>query len=107
MRKDWRQGLRPVNMRIAATNMKAAPHYPDLVQTILGKFPKLEECFGLVQKKGVKSRAFSRNFNVLKEGKLEFKGRWVVGDITPDKKFNLLPAFDWTRELLEEELVVA
>lgn len=106
MRKDWKQGLR-------INNMMSADNYPiggfkGLKDAILGKFPSLSTAATAVNGGSKDSVAFSRNFAVHKGGNVVFKGRLVVGKVTPDREnVTLEDKYSWVKEILNEDLGVA
>lgn len=107
MRQDWRQGLRNRTMRHNHADAQDPPANKFLEACILGQYPSLGDCFSIFRRRvATVSVAFSRNFAVLQNATLQYKGRWIVGDINPKGNYNLLPKFDWVRENLEEDLAV-
>lgn len=132
-RQDWRQGLRQNTIRVTSLKQNVAPpipalddapiarpraaprlerafaiNYTDLVPTIMGTYPKVDEVFDKFKaKKNMSSHAFSRNFAITRLGDLIFKGVFSVGKISPKKDYELERKYDFVRELLEEELIAA
>jgi hypothetical protein len=111
MRKDWRQGMRIINITdINGTNPHSMP-YKVIGQTIIGKYPSFDRCIAALNRK-VKppnSIAFSRDFAIhLEGGLIEYKGMIKVGkvdlsngDVTIDSKSS------WVAEAFVESMETA
>lgn len=112
MRRDWKQGLRQASIR-DITGSTVSIGNADLAAVIKGTYPKLADCFKKNNNpfdEPIKStmRAFSRNFAMdSRDSGLWYKGKWVVGEITKEKNYKLVPQFDWVRDILDEELDAA
>lgn len=76
MRRDWRQGLRMLNLVDAQGAQPRLVSYSSIGHTILGKFPSFKETLSMLSTKtrAPKSVAFHRDFAVDVEGKMEYKG---------------------------------
>jgi hypothetical protein len=110
MRKDWKQGLRAVNIRLLRLN-KTYPvdgylHFNLLANTILGVYPSLKDAVNMMKKEGWSEVAFSRYFAIDKFSNIHYKGEFKVGLLTDlaKKQFTLEEKFFWVRESLEEAL---
>jgi len=102
MRRDWKQGLRQNNICfVGAEGFYDMPWY-DIQKTILGEYPKPLDAIDQVTRGRLKSVAFSRDFSVDNQRRLNYKGRHVVG--TYDKMFTLSPKYNYLNEYLQETL---
>lgn len=107
MRKDWRQGLRMLNMIDSnGLNPRNVP-MKSVVNTIMNKFPKIQTCLDNLNssKKTIFSMAFHKDFSIYKEGALEYKGIIPVGVIDMNNGSLLIyDQYNWVREALDEAM---
>lgn len=102
MRRDWRQGLRQLSTN-TSTNQRIEIPFVSLGKCIENIYPSFEEAIEKVKNYEVYEKAFSRNFSIIKELVLKYKGRFEVGKVEAGGYF-LEPKFEWVRESLEEEM---
>lgn len=106
MRRDWRQGLRMLNIVDAeGMNPRLIP-YRTIAQTIMGSFPSFKSCLDRINgKERIEEMAFNRDFAINREGKLRYKGLFSVGTIDMTNGNVLIgDNFNWVREALEEQM---
>lgn len=103
MRRDWKQGLRTLNMVDPNGNNVRGIRWERVVSTILNKFPTFDKCLEVVNSPltGIVSRAYARDFSVRKET-LEYKGLLEVGFINSDNgSVTLKNNMSWVREAFD------
>jgi hypothetical protein len=109
MRRDWRQGLRMLNIVDAeGMNPRLIP-YRTIAQTIMGSFPSFKSCLDrLNSKEKIEEMAFNRDFAVNREGDMKYKSLFTIGKVDMTNG-NLLIGdnFNWVREALEEQMEAA
>lgn len=83
MRRDWRQGLRMLNLVDAEGAQPRLVSYASIGQTILGKFPSFKLSLEMLSTKSLKNKsiAFHRDFAIDCEGLMEYKGTFAAGKI--------------------------
>jgi len=89
MRQDWRQGLRRENYTFLGDMGWDELPEKELRNTILGKYPSLEEAKAITIKNNKASVAFSRNF-ALGGNNLYYKTRVVGTNMMLSPKFSYL-----------------
>lgn len=102
MRRDWRQGLRPLNM--VPHDMHINPElipFPDIGRTIKGNYKSFDECRKAVEG-GAKSIAWHRDWAVGHALNVFYRGR-RVGRVV-DARVILNEGYEYLREALEEAL---
>lgn len=107
MRRDWRQGLRMLNLITPSGESPRLIPFRTIAQTIIGSFPSLKTTLNTISMKDTKtvSMAFTREFALVKN-QLEYKGMFMVGEVNLDNgNIKVNDKFGWVRESLEESLV--
>ena len=108
MRRDWRQGLRMLNLVDAEGAQPRLVSYASIGQTILGKFPSFKETLGMLSSKGrypIKSLAFHRDFAIDVEGKMEYKGFVDAARINMDNgSVTMNDNTNWLAEAFDEAM---
>lgn len=102
-RQDWKQGLRQATMYSSAVHPEEIT-LPDLGRTIEGLFPNLFSVMKTIRKGEVSSMAFHREWAVMKNNRVLYKGNYDVGTIDEMNNINLTGNFDWLSESLEEAI---
>lgn len=103
MRRDWRQGLRMLNLVDSQGQNPRLIGFKAIAQTIMNKFPSFKNVLAAVSSEDVNSMAFHRDFSVYHNGGLEYKGTFKVGKIDLNNG-NVLIEKDWVREAFDEAL---
>jgi hypothetical protein len=104
MRKDWRQGLRMLNIVDAEGSNPRLISYRSMAQTMMGKFPTFKSTLNTLSKGYEQlSLAFHKDFSIKKEGGLEYKGIFNIGSVNMDNG-NVLIEQSWVREAFEEAM---
>jgi hypothetical protein len=103
MREDWKQGLRDRNIT-TADGFNNELSYKQIGHTIMGNFPKFSKVL-----EGVCSNAFcmafDRDFVVTREGKIGYKGSFIIGKVDLiSGSINIDDSFSWVREAFEEAM---
>jgi hypothetical protein len=105
MRQDWKQGLRDKNTT-SCDGFGNELSYGIIARTILGEYPRFSTC---LEKVGthpmVQAMAFSRDFAIVKNGSLTYKGLFNVGSVIFDTgAVNITDSFSWVREAFSESM---
>jgi len=106
MRRDWRQGLRMLNIMVPNGGQPRAIPYRTIANTIIGKYPTFNSALDKLNKTTNSSRAlaFCRDFAMTRE-KLCYKGVFDVGSVNMDNgNIEINRKFDWVREALEQNM---
>lgn len=103
MRRDWRQGLRYINLVDVSGRQYNGIGYGVFVDTIMNNYPTFENALSKLT--NCTSIAFNRDFAISKTGDIEYKGVLVVANYNErDKAFTIHKG--WVREALDEALGV-
>lgn len=119
LRNDWKQGLRPKNMRftfLKPNNLeidndellrRELPNEP-IGKTIEGIYPSYVDAVKAITNPGkrLQSIAYDRNFALGIDGSIFHKGQYNVGTMidAAHRIFRLKDEFWWAKEALEETL---
>lgn len=109
MRRDWRQGLRMLNIvDVDGASPRGIP-YHTIAQTIMGNFPTFKSSLDRLNGKDKIQRiAFSRDFSVDLTGILTYKGMIDVGNVDMNNGSILInDNCNWIGEALDESLEAA
>lgn len=107
MRRDWRQGLRMMNMFDPDGANPRQLGWKAVAETIVGKFPSFSNTIGRLQSNPERSSkiAFNRDFSLDNKGVIEYKGMFKIGEVGLDNRFvTIADKFSWTREAFEEAM---
>jgi len=119
LRNDWKQGLRPKNMRYSLSKPNNGEiEEEDLLRrelpndvigkTIEGIYPSYDDVVRAIANPGKKlqSMAYDRNFAIGVDGSIFHKGKYTVGTMIDAARrvFRLKDEFWWAKEALEETL---
>jgi hypothetical protein len=107
MRKDWRQGLRLLNV-VGPDGDRPPVPLKTIGETIVGNFPSFKSCLDkLNTKKVLKSVAFCRDFSVSTE-EIQYKGVFPIGKVDMENgNIHINDGMSWIREALDEALEIA
>ena len=109
-RNDWKQGVRAANlMGLSSSSVNLNINSVDFVNTVLNKFPSIENCMEYIECGECDSRAFNRRFSLgtlVKEGFSLFYKNYRIGYLDPmrAKSYTLDKECFYLKELLEESL---
>lgn len=106
MRRDWRQGLRMLNIvDVEGAQPRMIP-YHTIAHTILGKYPSFKSCLDrLSSKDKILKMAYCRDFSINNEGVLIYKGLFEVGKIDMiNGAITILPEYNWVGEAFDESM---
>ena len=109
MRRDWRQGLRMLNIVDSeGANPRNIP-YRTIAHTIMGRFPSFVSTLERLNSKDkIVRMAFSRDFSVTNKGSLTYKGLLDVGTVNMENGSILInDNCNWIGEALDESLEAA
>lgn len=107
MRKDWRQGLRMLNVVDAEGMNPRLISYRNMAQTMMGKFPSFKSTLETLNRAdNYLSQAFHRDFSIKRGGDLEYKGIFNVGNVDMSNGSVLIEK-NWVREAFEEAMETA
>ena len=106
MRKDWRQGLRLLNV-VGPDGDRPPVPLKTIAETIIGNFPSFKSCLDkLNSKKTIKSMAFCRDFSVSTE-EIQYKGVFPIGKVDMENgNIHINDGMSWIREALDEALEI-
>lgn len=102
MRRDWRQGLRMLNIVDAEGANPRLISYRSIAQTILGNYPSFRSSLEKINN-GVMQVAFNRDFAVHHTGTLHYKGIFHVGGVNMNNG-NVTLEQGWVQEAFEEAM---
>ena len=107
MRKDWRQGLRLLNV-VGPDGDRPPVPLKTIAETIVGNFPTFKSCLEkLNTKKTIKNIAFCRDFSVSTE-EIQYKGMFPIGKVDMENgNIHINDGMSWIREALDEALEIA
>ena len=107
MRKDWRQGLRLLNV-VGPDGDRPPVPLKTIGETIVGNFPSFKSCLDkLNTKKVIKSIAFCRDFSVSTD-EIQYKGVFSIGKVDMENgNIHINDDMSWIREALDEALEIA
>lgn len=107
MRKDWRQGLRLLNIVLPDGDRPPVP-LKTVGETIMGNFPSFKSCLDkLNSKKTIKAMAFCRDFSVSTQ-EIQYKGMFPIGKVDMENgNIHINDGMSWIREALDEALEIA
>lgn len=106
MRRDWRQGLRMLNIVDSeGANPRGIP-YHTIAHTIMGNYPTFKSTLERLNSRDkILRMAFCRDFSITKEGDLTYKGLIDVGNVNMDNGSILInDNCNWVGEALDESL---
>lgn len=109
-RNDWKQGVRAANLiGLSGSSSQLNINSVDFVNTVLNKYPSIENCMEYIECGECDSRAFNRRFSLgllLKEGFSLFYKEYKIGYLDPvrAKSYILDKQYFYLKELLEESL---
>lgn len=109
MRRDWRQGLRMLNLvDVEGASPRGIP-YRTIAHTIMGSFPTFKSSLErLNNKEKIQRIAFARDFSISADGILTYKGMIDVGNVSMTNGSVLLhDNCNWVGEALDESLEAA
>lgn len=109
MRRDWRQGLRMLNIvDVEGSSPRGIP-YRVIAQTIMGKFPTFKSSLERLNSKDKTERiAYCRDFSIAMNGMLTYKGMLDVAKVNMDNgSIHINDNCNWIGEALDESLEVA
>jgi len=109
MRRDWRQGLRMMNIFDPEGANPRQIGWKAVAETIVGKFPTFSSAIGKLQTSLESGRAskiaFHRDFSLNTRGVLEYKGMFNVGEVDIATRFvTINDRSSWCREAFEEAM---
>lgn len=110
MRRDWRQGLRALNIYDADGNNPRMIPYHVIAQTIMNRYPSFQSALEalsspLFEQGGL---AYHRDFSLSREGKLEYKGMFNVAQVNMDNGDVVIkPEFAWVGEAFNDSMEAA
>lgn len=106
MRRDWRQGLRMLNIVDSEGASPRGIPYRTIAHTIMGSYPTFKSSLERLNGKDkILRMAFSRDFSVTKEGDLTYKGLIDVGKVDMNSGSILIhDNCNWIGEALDEAL---
>lgn len=108
MRRDWRQGLRMLNIVDAEGMNPRLISYKSIAQTILGNFPTFKSSLTALTKEKVSSIAFHKDFSINKQGVLTHKGMFPIGAVDiSNGNVMINDNTNWVREAFEEAMELA
>lgn len=104
MRKDWRQGLRSINISDPFGGRPSIP-YKVIAETIVGNYPTFHSALEKINSSEEDKRvAFCRDFSMFKDI-LTYKGVMDVGKInTENGTITIDEPFNWVTESLYESM---
>lgn len=110
MRRDWRQGLRALNIYDADGNNPRMIPYHVIAQTIMNRYPTfasiLETMSSPLFEHG--GLAYHRDFCLSREGRLKYKGMFAVGQVNMDNGDVVIDAdYSWVGEAFNESMEAA
>lgn len=110
MRRDWRQGLRALNIYDADGNNPRMIPYHVIAQTIMNRYPTfasiLETMSSPLFEYG--GLAYHRDFCLSREGRLRYKGMFAVGQVNMDNGDVVIDAdYSWVGEAFNESMEAA
>lgn len=103
MREDWRQGARNQNT-VSTTGWRfenIGRKYFN--QAINNKYPNLKEAIQRAKQKGLLT-AFHKKFSVNHNLELEYRGRFLIGNVKEDGTFKLVGKYNHLKEYLQEAI---
>lgn len=104
MRKDWRQGLRMLNVVDAEGMNPRLISYRSMAQTMMGKFPTFKSTLDTLSRgRDYIAQAFHRDFSISRDGVLQYKGIFNVGNVDMSNGSVLIEK-NWVREAFEEAM---
>lgn len=108
MRRDWRQGLRMLNiMDVEGRNPRLIP-YRVIANTIMGRYPSFKNSLDSLNSNKAERVAYCRDFSITNEGVLTYKGLIDVGIVSMDNGNVLInDNTSWVREAFDESLEAA
>lgn len=108
MRRDWRQGLRMLNLVDSDGANPRGLSFKSIAQTIINSYPTFKSAIEKVNTKDIRSIAFHRDFSMTKEGSLEYKGFLQAGKIDMTNGSVLIgDNTNWIREAFDEAMETA
>lgn len=109
MRRDWRQGLRMMNIVDPEGGNPRLLPYNVIAQTILGNYPSFKSSLEQLNSKNKATRmAFCRDFSISSEGELTYKGLIDVGKVNMNSGNILInDNCRWVGEALNESMEAA
>lgn len=109
MRRDWRQGLRMLNIVDAEGQNPRLIPYRTIAQTIMGKFPSFKSSLERLNgKEKIEQMAFNRDFAITREGDMKYKSLFTIGKVDMTNGNVLIgDNFNWVREALDEQMEAA
>lgn len=110
MRRDWRQGLRTMNIYDAHGNNPRMIPYHVIAQTIMNNYPTFESALNTLNSPllGDGGLAYHRDFSISHEGKLSYKGMFEVGEVNMENGDVVIdPKFAWVGEAFNESMEAA
>lgn len=81
MRRDWRQGLRMLNLVTSDGENPRGVSWSSIANTIVGSFPTFKSAIERLNTSERKRIAFHRDFSMARDGVLEYKGLITVGTV--------------------------
>lgn len=109
MRRDWRQGLRMLNLVDSEGASPRGIPYRTIAHTIMGSYPTFKSSLERLNSKDkILRMAFSRDFSVTREGDLTYKGMIDVGKVDMNSGSILInDNCNWVGEALDESMEAA
>lgn len=109
MRRDWRQGLRMLNIIDPEGNSPRLLPYRVIAQTIMGRFPTFQSTLERLNgKEKIIRMAYSRDFSITNEGSLTYKGLIDVATVNMENgSIHINDNCNWVGEALDESLEAA
>lgn len=113
MRRDWKQGLRPNNLRRInyreddleeRFEVRNLHDIYTLEDTVLNNYPSYRKCVDNVEETH-RASAFSRCFAINELGKVIYKSQLRVGYVEDEKSIKLIQDYNYLKELLQESLI--
>lgn len=106
MRKDWRQGLRMMNIITPDGENPRAIGWKSIAETIMGKYPKYHDAITQVSKPAsIKKMAFSRDFSINRIGEIEYKGMFPIGSVNMENGNVLIhDNMNWVADAFNETM---
>lgn len=110
MRRDWRQGLRALNIYDVEGNNPRMIPYHVIANTIMNRYPRFESVLNSLSMAGSPEfgLAYHRDFAINREGKLSYKSIFDVGKVNMDNGDVVLnDNFAWVGEAFNESMEAA
>lgn len=109
MRRDWRQGLRMLNIVGTDGSSPRAVPYSVIAHTIMGRFPSFKSVLErLNSSEKIHRLAYSRDFAVNKKGDITYKGLIDIGTVSMSNgSISINDNCGWIVEALDESLEAA